>query len=226
MKNKLKNKMGTYTAIPNDLIRNPEISGLAKAVFCYLASRPDDWEFFTSEVIKNFKEGRDAIRTAIDVLCQHGYLTKTQERRQGQFAKNVYNIHFTPFTENPSTANPSTAKPTLTKTDNTKTDSNKKNKQKKGERLPYENLPVEWEPFCYVEMNWTIEQAHSAFQSFYDHYNSPDCKNPLRKDWPTTFKNSCRRGFSRPNVNLTRGNNNDRSNNKSIESIANALARA
>jgi len=100
---------------------------------------------------------------------------------------------------------------------------NKKNKQKKGERLLYQSLPVEWLVFCQDEMQWTIEQSESAFKSFYDYSNSPDCKNPLRKDWFMVFKNSCRNGITKPNINLNKGNDNDRNDNSELHKAANAL---
>lgn len=103
---------------------------------------------------------------------------------------------------------------------------NKKTNKSKGERLPYQNLPNEWLPFCQDEMGWNIEQAESAFVSFYDYNNSPDCKNPLRKDWFMVFKNSCRNGITKPNINFNRGQNNDRANNSKLAGFANAIAEA
>lgn len=69
-----------FTQIPNDLLCNPEISGLAKALWCVLYSKPDDWTFYWREIEKNFKEGRDAIRKAAKQLEDLGYLQKEQKR--------------------------------------------------------------------------------------------------------------------------------------------------
>jgi len=80
-------------------------------------------------------------------------------------------------------------------------------KKKVAIRLPWIDLPFEWEPFCQEEMTWSKEQSHSAFKSFYEYNNSADCKTPLRKDWFMAFKNSCRNGITKPNVNLKRNTN-------------------
>ena len=88
-----------------------------------------------------------------------------------------------------------------------KNNKNEKNIIKKGERLPYQSLPNGWLPFCFDEMGWSQEMAETAFLSFYDYWNSPDCKNPLKKDWYTTFKNSCRNGITKPNIKIGVKNN-------------------
>ena len=89
-------------------------------------------------------------------------------------------------------------------------------KKKDAVCLPFTSLPVEWMGFCQEEMLWSTEQAESAWKAFYEYSNSPDCKTPKRKDWFTTFKNSCRVGITKPNINLTKRNNDG--NNKLRES--------
>lgn len=114
-----------YTAIPNDLIRNPEISGHAKAVFSYMASRPDGWEFHMNEITKHFKEGRDRVYKSITELIENNYIEKKELRDKGQFSTTLYNLHFSPYTDLPDTVLPYTVLPTSNKTDSNKTDNNK-----------------------------------------------------------------------------------------------------
>lgn len=90
-------------------------------------------------------------------------------------------------------------------------------------RLPFESLPEEWLSFCQEEMKWNIEQSQSAWIAFYDYSNSKDCKTPKRKDWFMVFKNSCRSGYTKPNINLNKGNQNDK-DSRTKQSIMQALA--
>lgn len=70
--------------------------------------------------------------------------------------------------------------------------------------LPYQNLPTHWKHFCADEMKWTLAQMESAWLIFRD--NWLDREDNLRKNWFLVFKNSCRNGYTKPNINL-RGNN-------------------
>lgn len=73
-------KSNPYTLINTSIVRDTRISGLAKALWLYAFSRRDDWQFYTSEMRKHFKEGRDAIRSALNELEKYGYLEREQKR--------------------------------------------------------------------------------------------------------------------------------------------------
>lgn len=70
-----------FTQISNELISNNKISCKAKAVYCYLYSRPEGWEYYITEICKNFKEKIDTIRSAIHELEQLGYVERQRLRR-------------------------------------------------------------------------------------------------------------------------------------------------
>lgn len=98
---------------------------------------------------------------------------------------------------------PEYASPTPTPTPTLKEEKiHKKKKILEAVKLPYQNLPEEWKSFCQKEMSWTEAQMQSAWRGFYEYTTGPDCKNPKRIDWFTTFKNSCRSGYTKPNINL------------------------
>jgi len=169
MKHKIVNKNSNFTIVPNDLIRNPNITAIAKAVFCYLSSRPDNWEFYAVEITKNFKEGRDAVKNAIDCLVAHAYLSRTQVRKSGKFSHNVYEIHYSPFTEIPLTAKPSTAKPLtanplLTNTDLKKTELTKTKKTIKTNKkeLMLNSFQEFWEFYGIKKDRVNAEKAYAA----------------------------------------------------------------
>lgn len=74
-----------FTQISNDIIQSTELTCKAKAVYCYLFSRPDGWVFYRSEIEKNFKEGKNTISGAIKELEDFGVLSKQQSRDGGMY---------------------------------------------------------------------------------------------------------------------------------------------
>lgn len=65
----------TFTVIYDDQLRQG-MSLRAWGLYCYLVGRPDGWECRTHDVIANFAEGRDAVRTARTELVDLGLLVK------------------------------------------------------------------------------------------------------------------------------------------------------
>lgn len=139
MKNQitLRKQRVSFTQVPNDLICNPEISSLAKSLWCVLYSKPDNWTFFWGEILTHLKEGRDAIKKASKELEEFGYLCKKQlkqnsngkmifsgmeielfyepqnppmQENQGHFPITDFQLTETPSSEIPLTENQSTDK--------------------------------------------------------------------------------------------------------------------
>lgn len=69
-----------FTQIPNELLRNPEISGKAKALLCLLLSNREGWKSYIITIQKMMKEGEVAIRAAISELEKFGYLLRLKYR--------------------------------------------------------------------------------------------------------------------------------------------------
>ena len=65
-----------FTIIPNEVVNNSEISWKAKGIFCYLASKPDDWRFSMDEIIKNATDQMGALKSGCKELEQAGYLER------------------------------------------------------------------------------------------------------------------------------------------------------
>ena len=95
--NKLNNKIkDNFTIIPNDIIRNKNLSDRARFIFCYMASMPDDWKFYQGVMAKELGYTKDTLRKYIEELLETGYLNREQRRETGKFDSYDYTLNFTP----------------------------------------------------------------------------------------------------------------------------------
>ena len=95
--NKLNNDIKkNFTIIPNDIIRNKNISDRARFIFCYMASMPDDWKFYQGAMAKELGYTKDTLRKYIEELLTTGYLHREQRREEGKFDSYDYTLNFTP----------------------------------------------------------------------------------------------------------------------------------
>ena len=81
-----KNK--NYTVIHNGFLTDSRLSLKAKGLLAYFLSKPDDWSFYTNEIFKNCKDGKDSISTAIKELISCGYVKRSRKRdEKGKFVR-------------------------------------------------------------------------------------------------------------------------------------------
>ena len=119
--NKVTNKTKKFfTQIPNDLIRNSNISDRARFLYCYMSSMAEEWQFYQSKMAKDLGYSKDTLRKYLDELVSTGYLKRTQKRSElGRFDSFDYVIDFIPnpdFTVSEKTRNgeiPSRKNPSL-----------------------------------------------------------------------------------------------------------------
>jgi len=116
-----------YTQIPNELLRNPEISAKAKVIISILLSNRIGWKSHVEFLAKMMKEGKDSIRTGLIELERFQYLKrvryqhKVSRKYAGVFwaytdVPGSFNIHehihmlesmgLSPELEKPALANP------------------------------------------------------------------------------------------------------------------------
>ena len=69
-----------YTLIPNELLRNPEITSKAKTILSILLSNKDGWTSYLPAIQSSMKEGETAILNGIKELQDRGYLMKIRYR--------------------------------------------------------------------------------------------------------------------------------------------------
>lgn len=80
-----------FTVIPNGILADKNLSLRAKGLLCYFLSKPDNYTFYLKNMTKEFKEGRDAIRTTINELVEEKYMIKRRLRNsQGKFSEYEY----------------------------------------------------------------------------------------------------------------------------------------
>lgn len=72
----------SYTMIPNEMLRDPQISYRAKGLLCLLLSNKEGWKSYVSQIAKNSKEGVDAIQTGLRELEKFGYVMRLKYREK------------------------------------------------------------------------------------------------------------------------------------------------
>lgn len=162
-----------YTTMSNHHLRNPELSLRAMGLMSKMLALPDDWDYTVAGLAAICKEGRDAVRKALQELEAAGYLVRSQTRAAGTFSTNDYTLFETPpLTENPSTVKPSTEKPMTVKpstekplTENPTQPNNVLNQKTKRQKA---SAPA-WEP--------------EAFERFWKAYPRGEDKAGARREW-------------------------------------------
>lgn len=75
-------KRDRFVTVPNETARDEHLSFRARGVLLYLLSHEDGWDVRSEAIARAGKEGREAIRTALRELGEHGYYRL--ERRRGR----------------------------------------------------------------------------------------------------------------------------------------------
>ena len=80
-----------FTVLPNRALRDPHMSYRARGILAYILSMPDNWRTSADLLARQGREGRDAIRTAINELISHGYARRTKARNEdGTFSSELH----------------------------------------------------------------------------------------------------------------------------------------
>lgn len=84
-----------FSQIPNALIFDEELSSLSRFVYCFMASKPDGWKFFSKKLAKDLGYSQDTLRKYISELVESGWVTKKAQEKStnGTFGANIYIIH-------------------------------------------------------------------------------------------------------------------------------------
>lgn len=152
-----------YTTMSNHHLRNPALSLRAMGLMSKMLALPDDWDYTVAGLASICREGRDAVRKALQELEAAGYLVRSQTREAGTFSSNDYTLFETPpLTENPSTVKPSAGKPLTENPTQLNNVINQKTKRQKP-------AAPAWEP--------------EAFERFWRAYPRGEDKAGARREW-------------------------------------------
>lgn len=104
-------KFDQFTVVPSGIFRQQGISQQATGLYCYLFSHSSNHKITINFITNHFKNGRDAIRSALAELEKLGYLLREQERIDGKIVGYNYILKDAPATEKPSPEKPSPENP-------------------------------------------------------------------------------------------------------------------
>lgn len=101
---------GDFVTVHKSFVFDNNLSAKAKGILLYFLSRPDDWQIYTSEVVKHMNDGQKSINSGIQELMDNNYVHRTQKRAEnGVFKGFEYLIYERPtempFSENGLSAN-------------------------------------------------------------------------------------------------------------------------
>lgn len=108
------NRPDGFTVIPNEVVRNRELSLKTKGLLLVMQSLPPEWDFKVSGLCTITGSGKDAIGASLRELEQQGYLVREQSHcEKGKFSGNVYvlDVYNAPLAGFPSAGEPSAGKP-------------------------------------------------------------------------------------------------------------------
>lgn len=73
-------KEDPFVRLHKQPIYNKKLSWKAKGILAYAFSRPDNWKFFISEMVKNASDGEDSLKSGLKELHENGYLHKVSKK--------------------------------------------------------------------------------------------------------------------------------------------------
>lgn len=87
------NKLSNYQVIPRELIFDNTLSDRARFVYCYMASKPTDWDFLMNPMSKEIGYSVETLRKYINELVENGWLVKGEQRNEGVFGAVTYTLN-------------------------------------------------------------------------------------------------------------------------------------
>lgn len=113
-----------FTQIPNAWVRDSSISFKARGILAQILSNNPGFELSIRALARQNKEGRDAIRSAIQELEVAGYLVRAEGQRNNE---DIWETHDPRRSENPTRV---VGKPDQGRSDNPATKNNNENNKK------------------------------------------------------------------------------------------------
>jgi len=81
MSNLIKDYEFGFTQVPNYIIGDDNrLTWKAKGIYLYLASKPDNWDYFLNDIISRARDGRVSVQSALKELEKYGYLKRVAQK--------------------------------------------------------------------------------------------------------------------------------------------------
>ena len=94
------NGLKNFQVIPSELIFDNSLSDRARFVYCFMASKPDGWDFLLNPMANELGYSVDTLRKYINELIDGGWLKKgEQNNNDGMFGAVVYTLLSTKNTD-------------------------------------------------------------------------------------------------------------------------------
>lgn len=87
------NKLSNYQVIPRELIFDNTLSDRARFLYCYMASKPNDWEFYMTPMAKEIGYSVETLRKYLNELIENGWLVKGEQKNEGVFGAVIYTLN-------------------------------------------------------------------------------------------------------------------------------------
>lgn len=218
--NKLTKQRTPFTQVPNALLADTTLSLKAKGLYALMYSKPDGWQFYESALVRESRDGKDAVGSGLDELVKAGWLVRSGGRADdsGRFTAYDYELRVNrgyivhqsgkPVAENPlretRDGKPATSNTDPTNTDElppvspkpTKASSRAVSKIRLGQFLePTAGLPLaEWGEWANQQFGWDAARISAEWDDFSDYWTSGNAVGGgLKADWPATWRSHCRR---------------------------------
>lgn len=201
---RIEKPQANFTIVCNAILRDARLSLRAKGLYALMVSKPEGWVFHEKAMLKEFTEGRDALRGAFKELLGASWLSKVQPRENGKFDSNVYRIHSTADwktvdgeTDDGKTATSNTDR---SKTDRVSTRAQRLEAFLEGKVCNGAGCPLGWWQWTLDEFKWDTLRIKTVWDTFCDHWKATPGQKGVKADWEATWHNWCRResSFAKP----------------------------
>lgn len=89
---KMKGRDDPFARVPKDVLNDENLSWRAKGIFSYIIGKPAGWTILVQDIWKKGKEGRDAVRNALQELRREGYADLVTVYKDGRADGKVWKI--------------------------------------------------------------------------------------------------------------------------------------
>ena len=86
------NGLKNFQVIPRELVFDNSLSDRARFVYCFMASKPDGWDFLLNPMAKELGYSVETLRKYINELIDSGWLKKGEQNNDGKFGAVVYTL--------------------------------------------------------------------------------------------------------------------------------------